>query len=354
MRSTAAEDCRCGGRRGTRVAGQIGHGRLQIAVGVVCDPDGTRVLLARRRAGSPHAGLWEFPGGKCREDERLADALRRELKEETNIVVQGAEPLLCIDFDYPASAVRLHIWRVYAWSGAPRGREGQEIEWVTVADLRSRQFPEANRAIVATLTIPPLYVITPDLDRYDAEFLTVTRSLLNAGARLVQFRSTRLPEKGRADAIRSLADLCRAAGADLLVNGTISEAMLADTRGLHLSASRLLQTNERPLDARYVIGASCHNRMELEHAGRLGLDFAVLGPIRRTRTHPEAEPLGWRRFRSLAARTVMPVYALGGISPADMAVAKRNGAHGIAMIGGIWSAADPAAAVAACVGPGRY
>jgi 8-oxo-dGTP diphosphatase len=350
MRNTAAESCRCGGRitaRGPLV--RSASGRLQIAVGVVCDASGKRVLVARRRAGSSHAGLWEFPGGKRRADERLEDALRRELLEETGVVVDAAEPLLCVDHDYPDAAVRLHVWRVTAWHGAAAGREGQHIEWSAIAGLRSRRFPEANRAIVAALTLPALYVITPDLEDYGEDFFALAGSLVGAGARLLQFRSTRLPRAERAGVIVRLVELCRPAGAHLLVNGSMGEVLGRSASGMHLTASRLLQTNERPLDPEHVIGASCHNRMELEHAGRLGLDFAVLGPVRRTRTHPEVEPLGWRRFRDLAAGAGLPVYALGGVTPRDLAVARRNGAHGLAMIGGIWSAREPASAVAACL-----
>jgi 8-oxo-dGTP diphosphatase len=350
MRNTAAETCRCGGRLSARRAsGGPGSGRLQIAVGVIFDPAGERVLVARRRAGSQHAGLWEFPGGKCRPGERFEDALRRELLEETDIAVESAEPLLCIDHQYPHAAVRLHVWRIGRWRGAAKGREGQEIEWVPVAQLRLRTFPAANRAIVSVLTLPALYVITPDFDEYDTDFLALTSSVLGAGAKLIQFRSTRLPQPERARVLARLVELCAPANAQLIVNGSITEVLRSRADGMHLTASKLLQANERPLDPEYVIGASCHNRMEIEHAARLGLDFAVLGPVRRTRTHPDVEPLGWRRFRSLAARAGLPVYAVGGVSPADMAMARRNGAYGLAMIGGIWSANDPAGAVAACM-----
>lgn len=347
MRNIAAESCRCGGSAAPRGPGSES---LQIAVGVIFDATGERVLLARRKAGSQHAGLWEFPGGKCRPGERLEDALRRELLEETDVVVESAEPLLCVDHAYPHVAVRLHVWRVVHWRGVAKGREGQEIEWVPVTQLRLRTFPEANRAIVSVLTLPSLYVITPDFDEYGADFFALASSVLDAGAKLIQFRSTRLAAPERADALARLVELCRPAGATLVVNGSITEVLRSGARGMHLTSSRLLQINERPLDPGYVIGASCHSRVELEHAERLGLDFAVLGPVRRTSTHPEAEPLGWRRFGDLAAGAGLPIYALGGLTPADLEMARRNGGHGLAMIGSIWSAEDPAAAVAACRG----
>lgn len=350
MRNTAAERCRCGGLASNRRGGgDTERQRLQIAVGVMRDVPGGRVLIAKRRPGSGHAGLWEFPGGKCGPGEPLVEALRRELHEELGVDVDAAKPLLCVDHDYPGVPVRLHVWRITKWRGIARGREGQEIEWVAAETLHSRSFPEANRVIVSALTLSPLYVITPDLEQYDAEFVAQAGSLIAAGARLIQFRSTRIGKAERDGVIGRLAGLCRSAGARLVINGSIAEVLQAGADGIHLSSSRLLQTNERPLDARYVVGASCHNRMELEHAARVGVDFAVLGPVRKTRTHPEVGPLGWRRFRSLAAAEGIPVYALGGVLPADMAMARRNGAHGLAMIGGIWSAANPAAAVTACL-----
>jgi 8-oxo-dGTP diphosphatase len=345
MRNTAVESCHCGGSRASR---RPDRERLQIAVGVVFDRSGERVLIARRRSGSPHAGLWEFPGGKCRPAEEIEHALRRELLEEIDVAVDAAEPLLCIDHQYPDAAVRLHVWRISAWHGAAGGREGQDVEWVPVAALRYRRFPAANRAIIAALTLPALYLLTPDLDHYDDGFFVLAAALARAGARLLQFRSTRLPEPERASVIARLLEACRPAGARLLVNGGIGEVLLTGADGLHLNSSRLLQANERPLGPDQLIGASCHNQMELDHAARLGLDFAVLGPVRRTRTHPDTEPLGWRRFRALAAGAGIPVYALGGVTPGDMAVARRNGAQGLAMIDGVWSAQDPVAAVAAC------
>jgi len=348
MRNTAAERCRCGGNAARRHAGKSERERLQIAVGVVRDAKSGHVLIAKRREDSPHAGFWEFPGGKCRAGEPPAEALRRELLEETAVTVDAAEPLLCIDHDYPDAAVRLHVFSVRRWHGEAVGREGQAIEWLPVSRLPSRSFPAANRAIVATLTLPALYVITPDLEDYDDEFFALAAVIVGAGVKLIQFRSTRLAGAGRMRVIGRLAELCAAAGVRLVINGGIGEVPRGGG-GLHLSSSRLLQANERPIDPERLAGASCHNAIELAHAARLGLDFAVLGPVRGTRTHPGVEPMGWRRFGRLAAAAEIPVYALGGVNPADMAVARRNGAHGLAMIGGIWSAPDPVAAVAACL-----
>lgn len=347
MRNTAVERCRCGGRPGGRGRGRAGA-RLQIAVGVLHDAATGRILIARRRSGTAHAGLWEFPGGKQGPGENSAQALRRELREELGVDACAIEPLLCVDHDYADLGVRLHVWRVAAWHGDAHGREGQQVEWLPLPQLRAREFPAANRAIVNTLLLPPLYLITPDLARYDEAFFAAAATVLAAGVRLLQFRSRRLAPELRTGVIARLAELCRRHDTALLVNGSATEVLSTEAAGLHLSAARLLQASTRPLDDRFLLGASCHNRSELDHARHLSADLAVLGPVRRSRTHPDAAPLGWRGFRGMVAAAGLPVYALGGMLPAHLASARRNGAQGLAMISGIWSAADPAAAVAAC------
>jgi 8-oxo-dGTP diphosphatase len=72
-------------------------------------------------------------------------------------------------------------------------------------------------------------------------------------------------------------------------------------------------------------------------AERLGADFAVLGPVRKTPSHPDAAPLGWEGFRALSEGAALPVYALGGVISFDLEQALACGAHGIAMVRGAWA-----------------
>jgi 8-oxo-dGTP diphosphatase len=96
-----------------------------------------------------------------------------------------------------------------------------------------------------------------------------------------------------------------------------------------------MSLHERP---RGILGAaSCHDAAELERAMALELDFAVLGPVRPTASHPSARVLGWDGFARLARGASIPVYAIGGVQRADLETAWRAGAHGLAMISGAWT-----------------
>ncbi len=68
----------------------------------------------------------------------------------------------------------------------------------------------------------------------------------------------------------------------------------------------------------------------------LGADFAVLSPVLATAAHPGAKPLGWEGFAAAVKDTPIPVYALGGMRPEHLETAMRHGAHGIALLSGIW------------------
>jgi 8-oxo-dGTP diphosphatase len=125
--------------------------RLHIAVGVIFNKQGDKVLITKRPDHVHQGGLWEFPGGKCRDKEDVMTALKRELFEELDLVVDHCEPLIRINHDYPAQQVKLDVWSVVEWHGNVTGKEGQLIEWVALKSLSQRNFPEANSAIINKL-----------------------------------------------------------------------------------------------------------------------------------------------------------------------------------------------------------
>lgn len=307
---------------------------VDVAVAVLIRPDG-RVLLAQRPAGKVYGGWWEFPGGKIERGESPAHALARELHEELGLRSELAYPWITRVFAYPHATVRLHFFRVVAWRGEPHGREGQAFAWQDLAALTVGPVLPANGPLLKFLRLPDEYAISNAADVGDAHFLAALESRLAAGLRLVQLREKAMPRERLAGLARRVVAAARAHGAMVLVNEDEALAREVGAHGVHLTARQLATLDGRP-DFEWV-GASCHTAGELQRAGTLGADFAVLGPVLATPTHPGAATLGWEGLAQAARDAAIPVYALGGMQRRDLAQAWRVGAHGVAMIRGAWA-----------------
>jgi 8-oxo-dGTP diphosphatase len=123
-----------------------------VAAGALVDTDG-RVLVTRRPAGKPMAGLWEFPGGKVEPGETPEAALIRELHEELGIDTWASclAPLTFASHSYPDFHLLMPVFACRRWSGTAAGREGQTLAWVRPQDLRSYPMPPADLPLIAVL-----------------------------------------------------------------------------------------------------------------------------------------------------------------------------------------------------------
>ena len=307
---------------------------MHVVAGVLADARG-RILLARRTAGRDLAGDWEFPGGKREAGETPFQALDRELHEELGIRIHSMQPLIAVAQAYKDKRIVLDVYRVTGFSGKPRGREKQALAWSPAGKLSSYPMPPADRPVVAALTQPEHYLITPELVGEPSQFLMRIERALTAGTRRIQLRVT---EREGVDVARLAAEakrLCDLVSAQLLVNGDIELAAQLHC-GVHLRAAQLMALSERPLPAGVAVAASCHNADELRRAEAIGVDFVVLGPVAKTPTHQGQPALGWKRFAELREHVSLPIYALGGLNPNDHSTARRHGAQGIAAIRSLW------------------
>ncbi len=328
------------GRQAGRSGGRQGgaDAPVHVAVGVIYNHRG-EVLVSRRPAHVHQGGLWEFPGGKVEPGEGRWQALQRELREELDIEPTAGRPLIEVLHSYPEYRVRLDVWAVQAFCGEPRGREGQSVRWLPVAQLTSEQFPAANRAIINAVRLPTVYAVSAEPGDDPAGYLRTLEVLLTAGVRLVQLRAKTLDEGAYRTLARQALALCRARGAALVLNGPPEwvEALGAD--GVHLTSGRLMAAPSRPLGPDKWVAASCHTAEEVAHACRIGVDFIVVSPVLPTGSHPGREALGWAGLKALTAVSTVPVFALGGLSPEDRRSAYEQGAQGVAGISSLWGRA---------------
>jgi 8-oxo-dGTP diphosphatase len=223
-------------------------------------------------------------------------------------------------FEYPHGTVHLRFFRVFDWHGDPHPREGQDIGWQTLDKLVSGPMLPANAPVLASLALPWEYAITNASQVGDAAMLAHLERRLKEGLKMIQVREPGGAELFTDQVIR----LAHRYGAKVL-----TKRPQAGADGIHFTAAQLMALDERPKQG--VAAASCHTREELERAMQLGMDFAVLGPVN------DKAAIGWERFAMLAQDSGIPVYAIGGLRPADLVQARRAGAHGVAMIRGAWA-----------------
>jgi 8-oxo-dGTP diphosphatase len=322
---------------------------IHVVAGVINGCDG-RVLVTQRPPGKSMAGAWEFPGGKLAPGESAFDGLVREFDEELGLAIEAARPLIRYRYCHPAFEVQLDAWCVERWSGEPKSREGQAFAWRVPEDLLGIGLLPADAAIVRAIQLPSVCCVTPpDAALGEAAFFdTLTRS---ANHGLVCLRRPDLEPAAFLELAARTTRRLAGSGKKLLLHGdpTVLAPALLDAAspllsqatdviaGLHIPARFLVSLNERPVSPSLWFGASCHDARELEAALVLGADYAFLGPVHTTTSHPGAPGMGWEAFSALVADVPLPTYAIGGLGPDDLKAAWHAGAQGVAAIRSLWT-----------------
>lgn len=145
--------------------------------------------------------------------------------------------------------------------------------------------------------------------------VAAAEALLEAGARILQFRHTSFFSRRVFEEASRIAELCRDAGAQFVVNDRADIAKLLDA-GLHLGQDDLAPADaRRVLPAPGIIGFSTHNEQQLLVGNLEPVDYLAIGPIFPTRSKLNPDPIvGVERLRHLRSLTQKPLVAIGGIT----------------------------------------
>jgi thiamine-phosphate pyrophosphorylase len=196
--------------------------------------------------------------------------------------------------------------------------------------------------------LPRLHVVTDDVVLARRDFGARARDVLAAGGGRValHLRGPRTSGARMYDIAAELLDAARAAGATLLANDRIDLALVADLAGVHLRERSLPpEVARRLLPPRRLVGLSIHSEEEAR-AARKEADYLVVGTVFATATHPDQTPGGLDLVRRASLAAHRPVLGIGGVTRDRVEAVRAAGAHGVAVVGGIWGATDPAEAVA--------
>lgn len=185
------------------------------------------------------------------------------------------------------------------------------------------------------LTVTAFYPVLDAglLARRGMSTAAAAEALLEAGARILQFRHKGFFSREVFENARLLAELCRNAGALFVVNDRADIAALLNA-ALHLGQDDLAPQDARKiLPAPSIIGFSTHNERQLRDADGEPVDYLAIGPIFQTPTKENPDPIvGVERLRSLRAITKNPLVAIGGITRETAPSVFEAGANSVAII----------------------
>jgi thiamine monophosphate synthase len=185
-------------------------------------------------------------------------------------------------------------------------------------------------------------VLTDRAQTRGRPLVEVVRAAVEGGARGVVVREKDLPHRRRLALVSRLRPLV-----ELLLLGVPPGPRVPSglVDGVHLAAGA-------PVPAAHggLVGRSCHDPGEVRRAGTEGCDYLTVSPVFETPSKPGYGPaLGPDGLARLVREARVPVYALGGVTPELAAACVEAGAHGVAVMGAVMRAADPAATVAELV-----
>lgn len=152
-------------------------------------------------------------------------------------------------------------------------------------------------------------------------------------------------------ALRVVA-LCAQAGATCLVNDRLHVALAAHAAGGHVGALDLpVGAARRVLGPTALLGATARAPDRALDAVTAGASYLGVGPCYATTTKDGLpEPIGPAGVARVVAAVGVPVIAIGGVTATRVPDLLAAGAYGVAVVGAICAAADPARATAELLG----
>jgi len=196
---------------------------------------------------------------------------------------------------------------------------------------------------------PPLLLVT---DRRQARrpLQDIIAAALGAGCRWVSLREKDLPADEQILLARGLLPIVHAHHGRLILHGEASLARDAGTDGVHLPSGRNAVAARQVIGAEKILGVSIHTVTEAEQLDPACVDYALAGPAFETVSKPGYGPeIGRKGLADIAQAAHVPVLAIGGINAARIAELLAGGAAGIAVMGGVMRAFDPACEMAALI-----
>lgn len=197
---------------------------------------------------------------------------------------------------------------------------------------------------MCTCSNPEILVIT-SRTRFEreADFLKQIEKIAAAKPFGIVLREKDLPIKEYSVLARKVRDICRSAGASIIVHSHPEVARELGIPALHMPLDALEKLSSEERKEFRVLGASCHSVEDVLRAKNLGCDYVTAGHVYATDCKPGLPPRGADFLAEVCGPAApMPVFALGGLTPARAPEVRRAGAAGFAMMSSAMDAENPA------------
>lgn len=189
------------------------------------------------------------------------------------------------------------------------------------------------------MNLPRLMIVT-EPQSMRPNFQEALAAALRGGAPIIQLRAKDATGEEVLEWAQTSRALCKAAGAQLLINAELETAKKVEANGVHLPESHSAQIARQHLGPEYLLGQSVHTLTAARQAEQRGVDYIVFGSVFPTSSHPGAPAAGVEALREVVRAVSVPVFAIGGVTSKTALQCLQAGAHGIAVMSAVWQAPD--------------
>lgn len=187
-----------------------------------------------------------------------------------------------------------------------------------------------------------LYGITSDRQQPLAGLINDVEAAIRGGARIIQYRPKRRADAVRVEEAQALLRLCVAHDAIFIVNDDLDLALKVSAHGVHLGRDDGdYRDLRRRLGDRFIIGVSCYASLDLARQAQAdGASYVAFGSFFPSPTKPHAPLCPVQILREARRELVLPIVAIGGITPENGRSLLQAGANFLAVINGLFAQPD--------------
>jgi 8-oxo-dGTP diphosphatase len=185
-------------------------------------------------------------------------------------------------------------------------------------------------------SLPKEYCITGYNPKNKYEFIQKLISIIsNKTYTMIQVRSKHFNKLEYKYIIQSIIDLANENDIKIILNSDMIDGDTYNAHGVHHTRTSMkLYTKEKY--GNLILGKSCHKKQDIIQSNNYSLDYIMLSPILKTRSHKNAQPLGWSKSKELIELSNYNVYALGGVNSQHLKNIEEINGYGVAGIEGFW------------------